>query len=260
MKILLTNDDGIFAEGLCALYEALKPEHEVFIVAPEAERSAVGHAITIHYPLRVTRVKRGGFFWGWAVSGTPADCVKLAIYELIGSVDLVISGINRGANVGINVIYSGTVSAATEAKMLGYPSLAVSMEGWEDLDYCFAANFIAEFIHQCFITKEIKLPVKTPFCLNINFPKVNPCYIKGIKVVRQSLAPLKEFFDRRIDPHGKVYYWQGAEEHLEKDEDTDVVALKQGYITITPIKYDLTNYDSLEKIKDLENRIEYLEI
>jgi len=253
MKILLTNDDGIFAEGICALYEALYEEHEVFIVAPEAERSAVGHAITIHYPLRVNRVKRGRHFWGYAVSGTPADCVKLAIYELVGPVDLVISGINRGANVGINVLYSGTVSAATEAKILGYPSLAVSVDGFEDIDFCFPANFIADMVQ-----KLDMLSVKKPFCLNINFPNVNPCYIKGIKVVRQSTAPLKEFFDRRVDLHGKVYYWQGAEEHTEKSPDTDVIALKQGYITITPIKFDLTNYEHFSAINTWLNSFNQL--
>jgi len=240
VRILLTNDDGIYAEGLCALYEALFFEHEVYIVAPEAERSAVGHAITIHLPLRVSKVKRGKYFWGYAVSGTPADCVKLAIYELVGEVDLVISGINRGANVGVNVVYSGTVSAATEAKILGYSAIAVSIDGYEDLDYCFAANFIAEFLQ--------KLPLKglkTPFCLNINFPSVNPSRIKGIKVVPQSQAKLKEFFERRYDLHGKVYYWQGAEEHTETNPETDVVALKEGYITITPLHYDLTDHSML---------------
>ena len=252
MRILLTNDDGIYAEGLCALYEALCLEHEVYIVAPEAERSAVGHAITIHYPLRVSKVKRGKYFWGYAVNGTPADCVKLAIYELIGPVDLVISGINRGANVGINVLYSGTVSAATEAKMLGYPAIAVSIDAYEVNDYCFTAYFISNFIEKVF-----NLPINLPFCLNINIPHINPCQIKGIRFVRQSKAKLKEFFDKRLDLHGKVYYWQGAEEHTETDPDTDVIALKQGYITITPIQYDLTNYVFLEKLKNIENSFNF---
>ena len=241
MKILLTNDDGIFADGICALYEALYQEHEVYIVAPDSEKSAVGHAITIHYPLIVTKVKRGKHFWGYAVNGTPADCVKLAIYEIVGEVDLVISGINRGANVGINILYSGTVSAATEANLLGYPSIAVSIDGYKNLDYCFPANFIAEFIIEM---KDLFLS-NPPICLNINFPNINPNLIRGIKTVRQSTAPIKEFFDRRIDPHGRIYYWQGAEEHLEEAPDTDVIALKQGYITITPIKFDFTNYEFL---------------
>jgi 5'-nucleotidase len=243
MKILLTNDDGIYADGLCGLYFTLSEEHEVYIVAPEVERSAVGHAITIHYPLRVREIRRGKYFWGYAVSGTPADCVKLALYELVGPVDLVISGINRGANVGINVLYSGTVSAATEAKILGINGIAVSIDAFENIDYCFTSYFVGRLL------KELKdLPLKRPFCLNINIPHLNPHQIKGIKIVRQSTAKLKEFFEKRLDLHGKDYYWQGAEEHTETDEETDVVALKQGYITITPIQYDLTAYSDLTSL------------
>jgi 5'-nucleotidase len=250
MKILLTNDDGIYSEGLCALYETLVLDHEVYIVAPESERSAVGHAITIEQPLRVRKVKRGKHFWGYAINGTPADCVKLALYELIGPVDLVISGINKGANVGINLLYSGTVSAATEAKILGYSSIAVSIDAYEDVDYCFAANFISTFINYVF-----DLPLDLPFCLNVNIPHINPHKIKGIKFVRQSIAKLKEIFDKRLDLHDKIYYWQGAEEYTEKDPDTDVIALKEGYITITPIKFDLTNYSSLNKLKQIDDKI-----
>ncbi|MCD6548000.1 MAG: 5'/3'-nucleotidase SurE [Thermodesulfobacterium sp.] len=250
MKILLTNDDGIYAEGLCALYEVLSLEHQVYIVAPESERSAVGHAITIEQPLRVTKVRRGKYFCGYAINGTPADCVKLAIYELVGSVDLVISGINRGANVGINLLYSGTVSAATEAKILGYPSIAVSIDAYKDIDYCFAANFIGVFVKYIF-----SLPLDLPFCLNINIPHINPHKIKGIKFVRQSTAKLKEIFDKRLDLHDRIYYWQGAEEHTEKDPDTDVIALKEGYITITPVHFDLTNYFSLNRLKQIKNKL-----
>jgi len=250
MKILLTNDDGIYAEGLCALYEVLSLDHEIYIVAPEVERSAVGHAITIDQPLRVTKVKRGKFFWGYAINGTPADCVKLAIYELIGPVDLVISGINKGANVGINLLYSGTVSAATEAKILGYSSIAVSIDAYKDIDYCFAANFVSRFINYVF-----DLPLDLPFCLNINIPHINPYKIKGVKFVRQSTAKLKEIFDKRLDLHDKIYYWQGAEEYTEKDPDTDVVALKEGYITITPIQFDLTNYSTLNNLRQISDKL-----
>ncbi|MCS7150699.1 MAG: 5'/3'-nucleotidase SurE [Caldimicrobium sp.] len=245
MKILLTNDDGIYADGLCGLYHALSLEHEVYIVAPEAERSAVGHAITIHYPLRVQEIRRGKLFWGYAVSGTPADCVKLAIYELVGPVDLVISGINRGANVGINVLYSGTVSAATEAKILGYSGIAVSIDAYEDIDYCYASYFISNFI------KNVdKVCLERPFCLNINIPHLNPNEIKGIRVVKQSTAKLKEVFEKRRDLHGKIYYWQGAEEHLENSPYTDVVSLKEGYITITPVHFDLTSYAELKILSE----------
>lgn len=251
MKILLTNDDGIYSEGLCALYESLRTDHEIYIVAPEAERSAVGQAITIDQPLRVIKIKRGRYFWGYAVNGTPADCVKLAIYELVGPVDLVISGINKGANVGINLLYSGTVSAAIEAKMLGYSSLAISIDAYENIDYCFAANFIYTFIKYL-----PDLHLENPFCLNINIPHINPYEIKGIKFVRQSISKLKEFLDKRLDLHGKVYYWQGAEEHTEEDPETDVISLKNGYITITPIHFDLTNYSTLEKLKKIEIKLD----
>lgn len=191
MKILLTNDDGIYADGLCGLYFTLSEEHEVYIVAPEVERSAVGHAITIHYPLRVREVRRGKNFWGYAVSGTPAGCVKLAIYELIGPVDLVISGINRGPNVGINVLYSGAVSAATEAKILGYNGIAVSIDAYENIDYCFTAYFLGKLVK-----KLNNLPLLRPFCLNVNVPHLNPHQIKGVKFVRQSTAKLREFLKK----------------------------------------------------------------
>ncbi len=245
MRILLTNDDGIFAEGLCALYDALCQDHEVFVVAPEAERSAVGHAITLSDPLRVKRVKRGNVFFGYAVNGTPADCVKIAIHELIGpEIDLVLSGINRGANVGINVLYSGTVSAATEGVILGYPGLAISLDEYKEPDYCFAAYFasvLVDFLAQNFL--------KNPkICLNVNIPFLPANKIKGIKFVRQSTAPLIERFERRIDPHGNVYYWQCGERFTEQDPDTDVVALKRGYITITPLQHNLSDPELLSKI------------
>ncbi|QJA06357.1 5'/3'-nucleotidase SurE [Thermosulfurimonas marina] len=243
MKILLTNDDGIYAEGLCALYRALSLEHEVVIVAPEAERSAVGHAITLSDPLRVRVVRRGRDFWGYAVNGTPADCVKLAFYELVGPVDLVVSGINRGANVGINVLYSGTVSAATEAAILGRPALAVSLAAFSGEDYCFAAYFTALLVEN--------LPsLSSPFCLNVNIPHLPAHLIKGIKVTRQGTRKLKERFEKRVDPHGNIYYWQCGEEFLEEDPDTDVVALKSGYISITPLAHDLTDYKTLSFLQD----------
>jgi len=248
MRILLTNDDGIFAEGLCALYDALCEDHKVFVVAPEAERSAVGHAITIADPLRVKKVKRGNMFFGYAVNGTPADCVKIAIHELIGpDIDLVISGINRGANVGINVLYSGTVSAATEGVILGYPGIAVSLNEYQEPDYCFAAYFTS-----CLL-ETLKEPIlKEIFCLNVNIPFLPAHRIKGIKFVKQSTAPLIEKFERRIDPHGNIYYWQCSERFTETDPETDVVSLKEGFITITPLHYDLTSKNFLQRLASWE--------
>ena len=247
MKILLTNDDGIFAEGLCALYRSLALDHEVIVVAPEAERSAVGHAITLSDPLRVKVVRRGKDFWGYAVSGTPADCVKIAFYELVGPVDLVVSGINRGANVGINVLYSGTVSAATEAAILGIPALAVSLAAYANEDYCFAAYFVSIFVEEL-----SRLPLPQSFCLNINIPHLPANRIKGVRFTRQGTRKLKERFEKRIDPHGNIYYWQCGEEFLEEDPSTDVVAIKQGFISITPLNHDLTNFLLLKTLTGLQ--------
>ncbi len=247
MRILLTNDDGIYAEGLCALYRCLSLDHEVIVVAPEAERSAVGHAITLSVPLRVRIVRRGREFRGYAVNGTPADCVKLAFYELVGPVDLVISGINRGANVGINVLYSGTVSAATEAAILGMPALAVSLDAYRQESYCFAAYFVSVLVDQVF---HWSLPF--PFCLNVNIPHLPPQQIKGIKFTRQGTNRLRERFERRLDPHGNVYYWQCGEEFMEEDPETDVIALKQGYISITPLHHDLTHSEILTRLESIK--------
>ncbi len=245
MRILLTNDDGIFAEGLCALYDALSEEHEVFVVAPEAERSAVGHAITIADPLRVKKVKRGRKFFGYAVNGTPADCVKIAIHELIGpQIDLVLSGINRGANVGINVLYSGTVSAATEGVILGYPGIAISINAYRDPDYCFAAYFAS-----CLVENLERIISNNIFCLNVNIPGLPAHQIKGIKWVKQSTTRLLEKFERRVDPHGNVYYWQCSERFTEIDPETDVVALEKGFITLTPLHFTLTNLEILQQLQ-----------
>ncbi len=246
-RIVLTNDDGIFAEGICALFRALSVDYDVVVVAPEAERSAVGHAITLSQPLRVKVVRRGREFWGYAVNGTPADCVKLAFYELVKDVQLVVSGINRGANVGINVLYSGTVSAATEAAILGIPSIAVSLDAYRGGDYCFAAYFTYYLIEEVF-----KWPLEFPFCLNVNIPNLPAHLIKGVKFTRQGTNRLKERFEKRIDPHGNVYYWQCGEEFRETDEDTDVVALKSGYISITPLFHDLTNHRELLSLRSVK--------
>ena len=245
MRILLTNDDGIHALGLCALYEALRDDHELFVVAPDAERSAVGHAITLVDPLRVREVKRRGRRFGWAVNGTPADCVKLAVRELVGpGIDLVLSGINLGANVGINILYSGTVSAATEAAILGIRAAAVSLDTLKDPDFCFAAGFTAS------ILEWIKdLPLQRGVALNINIPARPPKEIRGARIAKQELRPYEETFEKRVDPRGNVYYWQSIQERAEVPEsDVDAELLRRGFITITPIHYDLTAHDHLERI------------
>ena len=252
MNILLTNDDGIHAPGLCSLYEALEEKHHVWVVAPDTERSAVGHAITLTDPLRVRqisnisrRLKNSSL--AWAVSGTPADCVKIGAREIIDApIDLVISGINLGPNVGINVLYSGTVSAATEGAMLGIRSIAVSIDSYKAPDLCFAANFIP------YLMKSLnKISINKNVALNVNIPALPPHHIKGVKITRQDTSSCKEFFDKRVDPRGNVYYWQAAQKCVKKeDEELDTVALGRGYISITPIHYNLTSDSTLKQLKE----------
>ncbi|MEF3168368.1 MAG: 5'/3'-nucleotidase SurE [Deltaproteobacteria bacterium] len=247
MKILLTNDDGIHAPGLCALFEALAPRHTLFVVAPDGERSAVGHAITLSDPLRVREVRRkrpagGSERFGWAVSGTPADCVKLALLELLETpVDLVVSGINQGANTGINVLYSGTVSAATEAAILGVKAVALSLDSPCVPDFCLA-SLVAERI--------VDWAAKTHFpqgtAINVNIPAIPLQHIKGVRLTRQGTGRHQERFEKRKDPRGNVYYWQtGSVSSAMEDPSIDRCALAQGYITVTPIHADLTDYQIL---------------
>ena len=242
MRILLTNDDGIYAKGLSALYEELCQEADCLIVAPEIEQSAVGHAITISRPLMVRRAMKNGNFLGYAVLGTPADCVKIGIKELSDKpVDMVISGINRGANVGINVIYSGTVSAATEAVIMGIPALAVSLDTRKDADYTFAAQFARKMVRIFIDNRELRSTA-----INVNIPVLPREKIKGVAVVRQGRGNIIEHFEKRIDPRENIYYWISGESQSALDEkDTDVSALAAGFITITPIQYDLTKHDML---------------
>jgi 5'-nucleotidase len=245
MRFLLTNDDGIYAKGLSALYTELSGEADCLIVAPETEQSAVGHAITISRPLMVRRAMRNNNFLGYAVLGTPADCVKIGIRELSDKpVDLVISGINRGANVGINVIYSGTVSAATEAVIMGIPSLAVSLDTRKDADYTFAAQFVRKMVHT--LTGNSRL---RNTAINVNIPALPRENIKGVAVVRQGRGNIVEHFEKRIDPRENIYYWISSESQSEQSEKgTDVSALAAGFITITPLQYDLTKHDMLGEL------------
>ena len=241
MNILLTNDDGIHALGLCAIYESLRADgHKVTVVAPSGERSAVGHALTISDPIKVKRVFREGEEFGWAVNGTPADCVKLAVNSLLDErPNIVVSGINRGANVGINVLYSGTVSAATEAAILGIKAIAISIDSFSDLNYCYAA-FVVKDIIKWFYKTNTKCKA-----INVNIPSLPAHKIAGIKITRQSISSFNEKFEKRIDPRGNIYFWQCESSFKEIEKDTDIYWLKKGFITITPIKFDLTDYSCI---------------
>jgi 5'-nucleotidase len=246
MKILLTNDDGIHAPGLSALYDALKADHEVYIVAPETEMSAVGHAITLTSPIRVQAVRKNGVLFGHAVKGTPADCVKIAVQELLETPpDMVLSGINVGANVGVNILYSGTVSAATEGAFLGIRSAAISLAALKDPDFRFAARFSREIIR--FIVESV---LSDGTALNVNIPAVPPEEIKGVVLARQGTSRFQERFEQRNDPRGNRYYWLTGEKFIENgNPHNDSVALKQNHITITPIHYDLTCEKELKRLE-----------
>jgi 5'-nucleotidase len=250
MRFLLTNDDGIYAKGLSSLYDELSHDADCLIVAPEIEQSAVGHAITIFRPLMVRRATKNGKFLGYAVYGTPADCVKIGIKELSGKpVDLVISGINRGSNAGINVLYSGTVSAATEAVIMGVPALAISLDTHKEADFTYAAKFARKMTRLILGSAELK-----GSAINVNIPCLPREEIKGVVVVRQNKNNIVETFEKRVDPRENTYYWISGEYlAAAKEKDTDVAALASGYITITPIQYDLTRYDLLGELQNIVN-------
>jgi len=238
--VLVSNDDGIFADGLNFLCRELVNEFDIVVVAPDSERSNVGHAITLSMPLKVEEVKLPCGITGYSVNGMPADCIKIAVSSLLNrKPDIVISGINLGSNLGIDVLYSGTVSAATEAVILGIPSFAISLDTLENPDFSYAARFAKAFAG--FIIKERLLG---NIVLNVNVPNVKPF---GVKVVPFSKARYKERFEKRINPRKKVYYWLTGEFMEENDiEDSDIRALKDGFITVTPLNIDLTDYRYLD--------------
>ncbi len=246
MKILLTNDDGIYSLGLCALYEAFTQDgHEVAVVAPESEKSAVGHAITLADPIRVKRITRAGETFGWAINGTPADCVKLGINALLKEKpDMIISGINLGANAGINILYSGTVSAATEAAIMGIKAIAVSIDTFTDPQFCTAAFYVKD-LATWFLTENSDC-----LAINVNVPSLPANKIAGIKVTVQNTQCFMERFEKRKDPRGNIYFWQCTSAiHQIEEEDSDLAWLQKGYITITPLKFDLTHKRCLNKIR-----------
>jgi len=247
MHILLTNDDGIYSDGIRALYNSLKEVGDVSIVAPDTERSAVGHAITLSDPLRVKEVKRGGKFFGYATTGTPADCVKLAIRSLLKKKpDLIVSGINLGPNVGYSVLYSGTVSGAMEGAILGIPSFAISLATFTNPDYSYAAKFAKKLSKQ--IIKNKGLPKGT--LLNVNVPAVSPEEIKGVRIVKQSGRAIEERFDKREDPHKRTYYWLTGEIiESDKKEGADIETIRKKYVSITPIHCDMTNYEFIKNLQ-----------
>ena len=247
MRILLTNDDGIYAPGLRALRRELKNLGEVIVIAPATEQSAVGHSITVLSPLVIQEVFEDGEAIGWAVEGSPADCVKLAILELLdGAPDLVVSGINSGANVGINVLYSGTVAAAIEGAFFKVTSVAVSLEIDEQPDYVTGARLARQLVEQLVARRP---PAGSLY--SVNLPAFHRGWPKGIRVVPMGLDRHGERFERRTDPRGRTYYWITSERvEPEKFAETDVSSLREGYVTITPLNFDLSRFDNLREMAE----------
>jgi len=245
-RILITNDDGIFAPGIYALWEAMREIGDVTIVAPDSEKSAVGHAITLTDPIRVQEISGKNGYKGYAVKGTPADCVKIAGRALMETPpDIVVSGINSGANIGSDIIYSGTVSAATEGTILGIPSVAMSLTSIKGGDMTASQKVAQKVIGQVLNNG---LPSGT--LLNVNVPNI-PCEsIKGYRVTKQGSTVFKDKFEKREDPRGKIYYWMGGESTKDTDRDTDSYAVNNGYISITPIHYRLTEESFLGNLND----------
>jgi 5'-nucleotidase len=245
--ILLCNDDGFNAAGLRALYLELSREDDVIIVAPETEQSAMGHAITLTQPLKVRKVEEEGKFIGYAVNGTPADCVKLAIAVLLDEPPrIVISGINLGGNLGICALYSGTVSAATEAMIMGVPSIAISLDTYDNPNFKPAAKFASKLI-----TKVLEKGLPEGVVLNVNVPPVTENEITGVAITRQGKSRVVESFDKRKDPRNNTYYWMAGEMRFDEvEEGADCVMVGKNYISVTPIHFDLTHQPSIETIKD----------
>ncbi len=251
--ILITNDDDITSKGIRSLVEAVKDLGKVVVVAPNSPQSGMGHAITIGSPLRMSKMDIFADMdvEAWQTSGTPVDCVKLAVDKILHrKPDICLSGINHGANHSINVIYSGTMSAAMEAAIEGIPSIGFSL-----LDYSYDADFMASkhIVHK--ITSEL-LNLKTidkHLLLNVNIPSIPLEKIKGIKICKQAYAKYEEDFSERLDPHGKKYYWLTGEfKNFDTSKDTDVWALEHKYVSVVPVQFDLTHYSmkkQLEKSK-----------
>ncbi len=246
-RILLTNDDGIDSNGLFTLYKELKKIGEVTVVAPHIERSAVGHAITINDPIRVLEYSRPDKFHGYAISGTPADCVKIGIKMIMShKPDLVVSGINHGSNTATNVLYSGTVSAATEGIIMGVPSIATSSISFDHkMDLTYAAEFTT------YVAKKVlEKGLPSDVLLNINVPPVGKKDIQGVVISRQGKGRYEEEFEQRMDLSGRAYYWlTGKKMILDHEEDVDDVAVMRNKISITPIQIDLTHYAMIDELK-----------
>lgn len=247
MKILVSNDDGISSVGINKLVEELNKIGDVTVVAPLTEQSAAGHSITMKIPLRVKEYIINNKFFGYAVDGTPADCIKMGIKNILKEKpDIVISGINNGSNAAISVIYSGTVSAAREAAIMDVPAIAMSVTSHYPKHYEYAAKLAVQLSkYVC----EKKLRCGT--LLNVNVPDLPEDEIKGILLTRQGESTWNDYYEERVDPYGGKYFWlKGEMEIIDTELERDVVALKNGYVSITPVHFDLTDYKMFDEMKN----------
>ena len=251
MRILLTNDDGIYAPGLRAMRQELLALGEVTVVAPATEQSAAGHSVTLLHPLVVQEVfEDDKSFFGWAVEGRPADCVKLALLELLPKhPDVIISGINAGSNAGINVLYSGTVAAAIEGAFFRKTSIAVSLQYTKKIvEFHTAAGYAKKVIDQI-----LALKPREGSLFNVNIPSLELGPVKGVRVVPQNVAPYVERMHRRTDPRGRTYFWMGNDFGCpDPHPDTDESALQEQLITITPLQFDLTDHVRLAELREIK--------
>ena len=247
--ILVTNDDGITAPGIRNLVNFMNEIGEVIVVAPNSPQSGKGHAITINQTLTFEEINLDGPQKDYSLSGTPVDCVKFALDKILTrKPDIVVSGINHGSNSSINVIYSGTMSAAVEAGVEGLQAIGLSLQDFSwDADFTQAKEFI-----QNIVKKVLDNPLPKGIVLNVNIPKLLKDEIKGVKVCKQANAKWEESFDERINPHGKKYFWlSGYFNNMDQSEDADETALSQGYISIVPVKFDLTAHEFLQDLRQI---------
>lgn len=246
--ILITNDDGVNAKGLKALMEAAKPHGNIVVVAPSESQSGMSHAITVKHPLHVHKHTSNGDIPVYSCTGTPVDCVKIALNEILDrKPDLLLSGINHGANSSSSVIYSGTMAAAREGSINSIPSIGFSLLDFDsDADFSQSINFASKIIKNA-----IKHGIPEDVCLNVNIPAIMESEIKGIKICRQTRGLWVEEFDKRVDPYNREYYWlTGQYKNLEPEaEDTDEWALANNYIAIVPLQIDMTSYPAMGHLK-----------
>ena len=254
MNILISNDDGIAANGIRVLTETLSKKHNVYVVAPDRERSAAGHSLTLHTPLRVEQIEdiKSGAKKTWVTTGTPGDCVKIAINAILSKEeqpDFVISGINHGPNLGADILYSGTVSCAMEGAMLGFPSIAVSLASmnadYEDFKY--SAQFVSSLLDKL---TEFKFPDNS--ILNVNIPLLNEEDIAGIAITELGRKMFTDDYEKRIDPRGKTYYWMAGElSGASEKENTDIEAIRRNQISITPLSFDTTRKEIISELNEI---------